>query len=204
MKQLLAFAMLSCVCAAQSANAQPLLFPMQGTWFVLQGPPCPGPGNHCQTFSNQLAYDLVPIDQFGHPNSPACMGRPIMAPSNGVVIEALNVYPDVPNQTQHPAGNHVVIQRSANEFITIAHLAAASLSVGVGSPVAAGRVIGACGFNGNTGGPHVHIHMQAGPNILNFATPPLPMPFAVSVRNPLTGACTPLGGNIMTMGMVTC
>lgn len=170
----------------------------------MQGPPCPAPGNHCLTNSNRLAYDFIPFDQFNQPNSQACMGQPILSPSNGVVIEALNIYPDIPGPGQHPAGNHVVIQKSPGEYITIAHLAQNSLTVGPGTPVSAGQMIGRCGFNGNTTTPHVHIHMQASPNILDFSAPPLPMVFDVNVWVPQAGSCMPIGGNILTMGMAVC
>jgi hypothetical protein len=203
------FAAVLLLSQAQFAIAQNLQFPMKGSWFVLQGPPCPHFGNHCQAPSNHLAYDFVPVtptpaNPFGQPNPPACMGQPIMSPSSGEVVEASNMYSDMPIPGQHPAGNRVVIRKSPNEFIVIAHLMQNSLAVAPGASVKAGQPIGACGFNGSTNAPHVHIHMQAGPSILNFGTPPLPMLFNVNVRVPPTGACVPLGGNMLTIGMVTC
>ena len=146
-----------------------MVFPLSGPWGALQGPPCPAPGNHhCGTANQQFAYDFVPLDVYGNPNPNACIGQPILSPTDGIVVEALDAYPNALSPGQHIAGNHIVIQRSPSEYILIAHLSPGTLTVGTGATVAAGQVIGACGYNGNTSAPHVHIHMQAGPVIMNF------------------------------------
>jgi hypothetical protein len=191
--------------SAPEARAQGMVFPLSGPWGALQGPPCPAPGNHhCGTANQQFAYDFVPLDVYGNPNPNACIGQPILSPTDGIVVEALDAYPNALSPGQHIAGNHIVIQRSPSEYILIAHLSPGTLTVGTGATVAAGQVIGACGYNGNTSAPHVHIHMQAGPVIMNFATLGLPMHFGNGgVRFP-GGPCIPLAGNLMLKGMMTC
>lgn len=200
------FTILISACSTISnANAQGLVFPMQGNWGALQGPPCPAPANHhCGTANQQFAYDFVPVNSMGLPNPAACIGQPIISPADGVVVVALDIYPNTPNAGQHIAGNHVVIQRGPSEYILIAHLSPGSVQVPTGSRVNAGQLIGTCGFNGSTSAPHVHIHMQSGPQILAMNTPGLPMFFQTNVWNPMTNSCAPLGGHVLTRGMIIC
>ena len=185
--------------SSASVSAQTLQFPVQGNWLVFQGPPCPAygpPNHHCNTPNQQFAYDLVPAGG-------SCLGAPILSPTSGTVIEALDGYPDYPQFGQHIAGNHVVIQRSPNEYILMAHLAQGSVNVVTGSAVAIGQLIGRCGFNGNSNTPHLHIHMQSGPSIMHFGTPGLPMHFSnVGVLGP--AGCTALNGQLLARGMTTC
>lgn len=193
------------VSCGYSAEAQPMVKPVQGLWGVLQGPPCPAYGNHhCGTANQQFAYDLVPLDGFGNLAPAFCVGAPIRSPSDGTVIEVLDVYPNLPAPGQHPAGNHVVIQRSPSEYILLAHLSPGSVAVTVGSHVAAGQQVGTCGFNGNTSAPHLHVHMQAAPQVLIFGTPGLPMHFSDGGRLMPGGACVPLGSSPLMKGMVLC
>lgn len=208
MTKLVAVAATWLICLAVGAidvAAQSLARPVNGLWAVVQGPLCPTPGNHhCGTANQQLAYDLVPIDQMGRPNAMLCVGQPVMSPSDGVVIAALDMYQNMPQQGQHPAGNHIVIQRSPSEYILIAHLSPRSLTVTVNSRVAAGQVIGACGHNGSSGAPHVHIHMQNTPNVLMFTSRGLPMYFSgVGMMVPGSG-CSPIAGGMLQRGMIMC
>lgn len=208
MRKLVALATVWCVCLALEplrAAAQSLTRPVNGPWAVVQGPLCPNPNNHhCGTPNQQFAYDLIPLDQMGRPNAMLCVGQPVMSPTDGIVIAALDMYPNTPQPGQHPAGNHIVIQRSSYEFILIAHLSPRSLTVTTNSRVAAGQVIGACGHNGSSSAPHVHIHMQDTPNVLMFASRGLPMYFSGVGMMVQGGGCSPIAGGMLQRGMVMC
>ena len=73
-------------------------------------------------------------------------GTPIMASKGGTVVEA---------GFHWSAGNHVVIQHPDGYFSYYMHMVSAP-SVGVGSSVSAGQVLGGMGTTGNSTGVHLH------------------------------------------------
>jgi hypothetical protein len=167
--------------------ATSLRLPVQGLWGVLQAPPCPFDQTHCDaSMPNQhFAYDLIALDKAGQPTS--CVGRPVFSPTAGTIIELLDGLPNfaVPG---HLAGNHVVIRRSGNEFVLVAHFSPATIKVSQGQKVAAGQQLAECGNSGNSTTPHVHIHMQSGPQVLEFGTPGIPVSFG-GVKVWMAGSC---------------
>jgi len=66
---------------------------------------------------------------------------------------------------KHPVGNGVVIDHGNGEFSLIAHLQPKTQHFKVGDKVKAGDVLGKCGNSGNTSEPHLHYHLQDGPDI---------------------------------------
>lgn len=155
-----------------ASNVGALLYlPVSGAWRVVQGPPCPAPGNHCMAPSNNLAIDIVPV-------SGTCLGQPIRSPAAGTVVESMDGIPDMPSQNVHPAGNHVVLRVAQGAYVILAHFRQGSVAVAQGASVAAGQHLGICGLSGNTSGPHLHISMQNSPNALDFSgAAPLPLVF---------------------------
>ena len=73
-------------------------------------------------------------------------GTPIMASKGGTVVEA---------GFHWSAGNHVVIQHPDGYYSYYLHMVSAP-SVGVGSSVSAGQVLGGMGTTGNSTGVHLH------------------------------------------------
>lgn len=73
-------------------------------------------------------------------------GTPIMASKGGTVVEA---------GFHWSAGNHVVIQHPDGYYSYYMHMVSAP-SVGVGSSVSAGQVLGGMGTTGNSTGVHLH------------------------------------------------
>jgi murein DD-endopeptidase MepM/ murein hydrolase activator NlpD len=156
--------------AAANAGAEKLLLPVSGMWAAIQGPYC-GPtvmSGHCHTEAQRYAYDFVPLDGFDQPDLQGCVGRPVFSPGYGVVVAKSDELPDTPSPSQHSAGNHIVIKRTGNEYILIAHFKQHSIRFATGDIVAVGDRLGRCGYNGNATHPHVHIHMQTSPDILDF------------------------------------
>ncbi len=78
----------------------------------------------------------------------------------------------------------------------IAHMQPGSLSVTAGDVVEAGQQIGLVGNSGNTSGPHIHIHLQDGPDL--FASTGLPLAFSNYAANGVpTERGEPVGGQFV-------
>lgn len=118
-----------------------------------------------------------------------CYGKEILAPADGVVVETNNKSKDsqilrqgkfVAN-SNHIAGNYIVIKHSKNEYSTLAHLKRDSIKVMVGDTVSKGQVIALCGNSGNSTEPHLHFQLHTGQSFYHSAG--LPIHFdSISVR----------------------
>jgi hypothetical protein len=156
-----------------------LVFPVAGEWLALTG--------MTVTRNTQYGLELVPLDPYGRPAA-TCLNEPVLSPSDGVVVEVLDDYPNVRQPGQNRYGNHIVIQRNSEQFIVLGSLARGSLKVARGDHVTAGQPLAACGFSGDSGRSALHVHMQSGPDILGTDSPGAPMLFSnLNVRTP--GGC---------------
>ena len=151
----------------------PLRLPFQGEWYVFWGGRTLEQNYHAAVADQRFAYDFMARRQ-GRSHSGDgtkvqdyyCWGRPVLAPGAGTVVEAVDGLPDnAPGTTdpQHPAGNHVIIDHANGEYSLLAHLKRGSVAVRQGARVEAGAQLGACGNSGNTSEPHLHYHLQNGP-----------------------------------------
>lgn len=99
-------------------------------------------------------------------------GQPVLAPAGGTVVAVMdglpNMKPKTETDSEHPAGNHVVIQVAEKEYLFLAHMQPGSIVVKVGDTVKAGQVIGKVGNSGNTSEPHIHIHLQDQPEMFVY------------------------------------
>ena len=159
----------------------------QGAWWVFWGGDTEFQNYHTIAPGQRHAYDIViwkdgstfdgdgaTADQYW------IWGQPLLAPAAGTVVEALNDQPDqVPGatlaetdpaafKTLHPAGNHIVLQTSEQEFVYLAHMQHGSVRVQKGDILRAGDPVGLVGNSGNTSEPHLHIHVQ---NVADFYDP---------------------------------
>jgi hypothetical protein len=181
--------------------ASPLVMPVTGEWIALDGPPCADRRDgDCASASTRYGFELAPLDPFGRP-AETCLNQPVRSPSDGVVVAVLDSFPNFAEAGQHRFGNHIVIQRGEHEFIVLGSLMHRSLKVGLGDRVAAGEIVARCGFSGASGRPALHVHIQAGRDILDPDSAGLAMPFAdLSVRTP--GGCQPT--SLLYRGQGTC
>lgn len=111
-------------------------------------------------------------------------GRKIVAPADAVVSEAVDGLPDNAvgkMDSAHAGGNHVVLNLGNNEYALLAHLQNGSIKVKTGQKVKAGDLLGLCGNSGNTSEPHLHFHVQDGPQL--FHAKGLPVTFTDYVSN---------------------
>ncbi len=166
--------------------------PFEGAWVVVNGGIDEATSHSWDAWTQRYAYDFVITDENGRScvDNPAdvrayfCYGRSILAPADGVVVEARDVDPDTPPALEGRIdcagddirGNYVLIRHSDDEFSCLAHLAPGSVAVSVGERVACGQYIGRCGSSGNSSEPHLHFHVQAGQSF--YESPGVPIRFA--------------------------
>jgi murein DD-endopeptidase MepM/ murein hydrolase activator NlpD len=158
-----------------------LSLPFRGEWWVFWGGPTERQNYHVVAPDQRHAYDLVVWrsggTHRGHGTRNAdywAWGRPVLAPADGVVVDAIDGVRDnlpqveVENRGQ-PAGNHVVIDLGSGEYALLAHLRRGSVRVRPGQRVRAGDFVAVCGNSGNTSEPHLHFHVQDRKRLLGAA-----------------------------------
>ena len=59
------------------------------------------------------------------------------------------------------AGNHVIQDIGAGDYVMYAHLKTGSVNVKVGDKITTGQVVGAVGNTGNTDSPHLHFQLMS-------------------------------------------
>ncbi len=103
-----------------------------------------------------------------------CYGAPVLSPVTGCVVQVCSELPDNPPGEVHPEsrwGNYVLIAVDAHHYVMLAHLQQDSLQVVPGQAVAPGHPLARCGNSGRSPQPHLHVHLQSGPQ-LGAATRP--------------------------------
>ncbi len=165
--------------------------PFDGAWLVIWGGETEFRNYHAPTPAQRHAHDIAiwrdgaTYAGDGTRNEDYhCYGQPQYAPAAGTVVIVVDEYPDgtpgstpTTDPTLHPAGNHVVIEVAEGEYVLMAHLQPGSVAVSEGQAVQSGDRIGLTGNSGNSSEPHVHIHLQTGPDMFDPATVGLPMTF---------------------------
>ncbi|MFC4302476.1 peptidoglycan DD-metalloendopeptidase family protein [Cohnella boryungensis] len=150
--------------------------PFKGEWFVVWGGTNVLMNYHYEHESQRYAYDLVQAKNgASYEGDPArnesyyAYGQPILAPGDGIVARVVNDIKDnVPVgtfNTEHPAGNVVVIDHGDGEFSFLAHLQEGSVEVKVGDRVSQGDPIGLCGNSGNSSEAHLHFQVSDQPDL---------------------------------------
>jgi len=155
------------------ATRTALRLPFSGDWYVFWGGRTREQNYHVIAPDQRFAYDLVVRrDGSTHTGDGTrleqyhCWGRPILTPGAGTIVTAVDSLADnTPGQMDraHPAGNHVIIDHGNGEYSLLAHLRRGSVAVRSGQRVAPGDKLGECGNSGNTSEPHLHYHLQNGP-----------------------------------------
>jgi len=153
----------------------PLQFPAEGEWSVVGRGRTLEQNYHAVSKAQRFAYDLLIMkDGATHTGEGKaltdyyCYGATSTAPAEGTIVWSCD---SLPNQEPgvmdpaHPVGNGVVIDHGNGEFSLIAHLQPHSQHFKVGDRVKTGDALGKCGNSGNTTEPHLHYHLQDGPDI---------------------------------------
>lgn len=181
--------------AAPGGAPPPVLvsLPFAGLWLVQNSPARRVPSHGTDLLGERYAVDFVGVDR-NHRTAdvrdwrtalatePAdrffSFGRPVLAPSDGVVVRAhdretdhaarrsqLALVPYALGQRERlrhgvtaVAGNHLVMELAERGvFVALAHLRSGSVRVRVGEGVRLGQQVAECGNSGNSTQPHVHL-----------------------------------------------
>jgi murein DD-endopeptidase MepM/ murein hydrolase activator NlpD len=159
-------------------NATKLSLPFKGDWLVFWGGDTREVNYHHDTPNQKFALDLLGVGENGKTRRGLsnrnedyyAFGREVLAPGDGVVVEAIDGVRDNEPGSMNPysvVGNCVVIQHSTNEFSVIAHFKQGTVRVKAGDRVKRGDLLGLCGNSGNSSEPHIHFHLQHNPWLQN-------------------------------------
>jgi murein DD-endopeptidase MepM/ murein hydrolase activator NlpD len=151
----------------------PVRVPLDGPVTVAWGGAALSENYHAVMPDQRWAYDLL-VTRNGSSFRGAgtrvedyyAYGRDVVAPADGVVRYVEDGEPDgIIGQRRliRAFGNHLILEVAPEEFLFIAHLQPASITVRPGDRVSAGQVIGRVGNSGNSSEPHVHLHLQDSP-----------------------------------------
>lgn len=146
--------------------------PFHGAWIVTQGPD----GEHTHRFEWRHAWDFEVLasenslyrDLGNRLTDYPAFGAPALAPADGRVVRVVDNTPD--NEigqmdTQANWGNCVIIRHYGDVCTALCHLARDEVSVAEGAQVRAGQAIAKVGSSGRSPRPHLHMHVQQGPEI---------------------------------------
>ena len=166
------------------------ILPFAGKWTVVNGGLTKKLSHSWILPSQRYAYDFIILDNEGKSssgdrrslNSYYCYDKDIVAPADGKVVSLYDKYKDsfVDGKkgycdSNHIAGNYIVIKHNDSEYSAIAHLVPGSLKVKKGDIVKQGQVIAKCGNSGNSSEPHIHFQLQSGKSF--FLSAGLPIAF---------------------------
>ncbi len=154
-----------------------LYLPFKGEWFVYWGGYTKKLNYHHDNLAQKYAFDFVIIDKEGRThhkslrknNSYYCFDQAIVSPAKGTVVQVVDGVDDNPPGCLNEywlAGNTVIIKHSKKIYSFLAHFKQNSIVVRTGDKVKAGDLLGYCGNSGRSSEPHLHFHLQNGPNVL--------------------------------------
>jgi murein DD-endopeptidase MepM/ murein hydrolase activator NlpD len=160
----------------------PLRLPFRGAWTVLWGGRTVAENRHAVSADMRYAYDFLVVrgeksfeGDGAHREQYYCWGRPILAPGDGLVVEAVSDIPDNTPGMVNPEtlyGNHIVLDHGNGEVSLLAHLQRGSLQVQRGQAVRQGDVLARCGNSGTSTEPHLHYQLMNGRRYLkSFGLP---------------------------------
>ncbi len=163
--------------------------PFDGEWYVFNGGVDKVTSHSWHVAGQRYAYDFVIVDGAlrrwqgvgERLDDYHCYGVPILAPADGVIVEArdgVHAAPGVGTGWIDPftpdfRGNFVVVRHAEGEYGFLAHLIPGSIQVGAGERVARGQQIGRCGNSGHSTEPHLHFHVQDRADVLEAAGLPV-------------------------------
>lgn len=89
-------------------------------------------------------------------------GADVLAPCNGIVLHTIDGVPDnpVPDMNRDAMTGNSVVLDCDGLAVVLAHFIPQSLNVAEGDAVEVGQKIAEVGNSGNSGEPHLHVHVQ--------------------------------------------
>ncbi|WP_141582290.1 M23 family metallopeptidase [Actinomadura sp. WMMA1423] len=189
--------------------------PVEGRWVPVNSPADKVPSHGTHELGQSYAIDLVHVPEgewratrrwplAARPDTFPSFGRDILAPADGVVVQASGWQRDHWSRNSLPGvayllvegvvfrqllslltlsagrfivGNSVVLDLGDGVYAVFAHLRRGSLRVSKGDRVRAGDVLGEVGNSGNSSEPHLHFHLMDRPRPLAAAGLPFALPY---------------------------
>jgi len=159
-------------------NITKMQLPFKGEWFTYWGGDNKRQNYHVAYKPQQGAFDFIVLDKnnksyerSGTRNEDYyAFGKPIYAVCDAVVYKVHTGVEDNRPTQMNPTeafGNYVVLATANEEYIFYAHFQKESIKVKEGDVVKKGQYLGDCGNSGNSSEPHLHLHIQDGPNALD-------------------------------------
>lgn len=157
-------------------NKTAMSLPFKGEWYVNAGGDTKEQNQHLEALAQRRAFDIVIRDKNGktfrnngeHNEDYYAFGKELYAPCAGEVVMAIDgLFDNVPGDMNrmYVPGNSVVIKSADSEYVFFAHFRQGSVKVKKGQHVTKGTLLGLCGNSGNSSEPHLHFHIQDGPDI---------------------------------------
>ncbi|NEA29371.1 M23 family metallopeptidase [Actinomadura bangladeshensis] len=196
--------------------------PVRGRWAAVNSPADKVPSHGTHELGQTYAIDLVHVPDPGRPWTPLrrwplaarpetfpAFGQDVLAPADGVVVQASGWQRDHWSRNSWPAflyllaegmlfrqllslltlsggrfvvGNSVTLDLGGGVYAVFAHLRRGSVRVAKGDRVRAGDVLGEVGNSGNTSEPHLHFHLMDRPGPLVAAGIPFAFPYETGDR----------------------
>ncbi|NDU73888.1 peptidoglycan DD-metalloendopeptidase family protein [Actinomadura sp. DSM 109109] len=189
--------------------------PVEGRWVAVNSPADRVPSHGTHELGQTFAIDLVHVPDgpwspmrswplAARPATFPSFGRDVLAPADGVVVQASGWQRDHWSRNSWPGvayllvegmlfrqvlslltlsagrfvvGNSVTLDLGGGVYAVFAHLRRGSLRVAKGDRVRAGDVLGEVGNSGNSSEPHLHFHLMDRPRPLAAAGLPFAFPF---------------------------
>ena len=155
-------------------SVREFILPIEGAVFVWWGGDTKEQNHHHDNAAQKFAFDLVGVpngaDRVRWRGNGArnddyfIFGRRILAPFDGVVVEAIDgIRDNTPAKLNNymMLGNMIVLQHTDSVFSVLAHLKLGSIVLRSGDAVRQGQIIGLCGNSGRSSEPHLHFHVQS-------------------------------------------
>ncbi len=149
--------------------------PLAGEWAMLAGGRSTLLSHHYSTPFVRDAVDFMQlVDGAGYDGDPKRaeswygFGEPVLAPADGTVVSVSDIHPDEPigELGQTPSyGNHILLDVGNHRYAVMSHLRQGSTRVSKGERVRLGQQIAAVGDSGDSLWPHLHFHVQEGPDL---------------------------------------
>lgn len=201
------------------SDAEPVVLrsPVEGRWVPVNSPADKVPSHGTHELGQTYAIDLVHVPDgewsavrnwplAARPDTFPSFGRDVLAPADGVVVQASGWQRDHWSRNSWPGvlylvvegmvfrqllslltlsagrfvvGNSVTLDLGGGVYAVFAHLRRGSPRVSKGDRVRAGDVLGEVGNSGNSSEPHLHFHLMDRPRPLTAAG----LPFAFSYES---------------------
>ncbi|MFN0281425.1 MAG: M23 family metallopeptidase [Kineosporiaceae bacterium] len=143
--------------------------PLEGGWFVLNGGRSVVLNGHSPNESQALDFQLMGVNGRTHTGDAGApladypgFGQPVLAPTDGRVVEVTDDQPDMPPGTNGESANTIVLD-IGERYLVLGHLKQGSVIVQVGDEVRSGEPLAAVGNTGHTNEPHLHLQIQDSP-----------------------------------------